>query len=113
MIEQNFERTQWKSKHTPGFQGDAYSPRESWGVLTAREQQILTLLGHGKTSKEIAAILNLSVTTIGSHRRSLCRKLQAHSTAELVHRAGSIIAAVSAEYYSTKGIVFSPLLAYK
>lgn len=55
--------------------------------LSARERQIIALIGQGKTSKEIAVRLALSVATIGSHRRSLCRKLRVHSTAELVHYA--------------------------
>lgn len=52
--------------------------------LTKREQQVLELIGGGKTTKEIATILKLSTATIGSHRKSICRKLNAHSTAELV-----------------------------
>jgi LuxR family transcriptional regulator len=55
--------------------------------LTPREQQILDLIGKGKTTKEIATILNLSTATIGNHRKAICRKLDTHSTAELVCRA--------------------------
>jgi DNA-binding CsgD family transcriptional regulator len=53
--------------------------------LTARERQVLLLIGAGKTTKEIAAMLTCSAATIGNHRKSLCRKLGVHSTAELVH----------------------------
>ena len=56
-------------------------------LFSTREREILTLLGRGKTSKEIAVLLNLRITTIASHRRSICRKLGAHSTAELIHYA--------------------------
>ena len=56
-----------------------------WGVrLTEREQQVFELIGKGKTTKEIATVLKLSTGTIGNHRKSICRKLNAHSTAELV-----------------------------
>lgn len=55
--------------------------------LTCREEAVITLLGHGKTSKEIAIILRLAPGTVASHRRSLCRKLNLHSTAELIRRA--------------------------
>lgn len=55
--------------------------------LTTRERQILELIGQGKTSKELAAALGISIETIGNHRKSLCRKLNVHSTAELVQRA--------------------------
>jgi DNA-binding CsgD family transcriptional regulator len=53
-------------------------------LLTQREKQVLDLIGLGKTTKEVAAILKLSTGTIGNHRKSICRKLDAHSTAELV-----------------------------
>jgi two-component system, NarL family, response regulator NreC len=53
-------------------------------LFTTREREILELLGQGKTSKEIAGLLNLRVTTIASHRKNICRKLGAHSTAELI-----------------------------
>jgi DNA-binding CsgD family transcriptional regulator len=55
--------------------------------LTPREQEVLGLIGKGKTTKEIAGILNLSTGTIGNHRKGICRKLDTHSTAELVYRA--------------------------
>src|SRR5690348_3511080 len=38
-------------------------------VLTRREKEVLKHIGHSKTSKQIAGILNLSVYTIGNHRR--------------------------------------------
>jgi DNA-binding CsgD family transcriptional regulator len=55
--------------------------------MTARESQILGLLAEGKTTKEIAVALKLSCDTIGTHRKHLCRKLGAHSTAELIAHA--------------------------
>ncbi len=53
-------------------------------TFTHRERQILHLLGAGRTSKEIADFLDLNISTVGSHRKSICRKLGIHSTAELV-----------------------------
>jgi len=52
-------------------------------LFSTREREILKLLGQGKTSKEIAVLLTLRITTIASHRRSICNKLGVHSTAEL------------------------------
>ena len=52
--------------------------------LTAREQNVLNLIGRGKTSKEIAASLSISVTTVSEYRKRICSKLGLHSTAELV-----------------------------
>lgn len=56
----------------------------SESALTAREKEVLKYIGQGKTSKQIAAGLNLSVYTIGNHRRNICKKLGLHSTAQLV-----------------------------
>jgi two-component system, NarL family, nitrate/nitrite response regulator NarL len=56
-------------------------------LVSPRERQILTLIGMGKTSKEIAASLKISVATIGSHRKNICRKLGIHSTAALIQYA--------------------------
>ena len=64
--------------------------------LTNPERDILTFLGEGKSSKEIATILRLSVRTVGSHRRSICRKLHVHSTAELVQKAALLTQVVAA-----------------
>jgi DNA-binding CsgD family transcriptional regulator len=58
-------------------------------VLTTKEREIMNLLGQGKTSKEIAAALKLKPATIASHRKNLCRKLNVHSTAELIHHASA------------------------
>jgi DNA-binding CsgD family transcriptional regulator len=55
--------------------------------LTPRERQVLDLLGRGKTSKEIAARLNVAPSTIASYRKSLCRKFDVGSAAELIHHA--------------------------
>lgn len=57
--------------------------RISIDVLTAREREILEFIGQGRTSKEIATALDISLGTVGNHRKSLCKKLNVHSTAEL------------------------------
>lgn len=51
--------------------------------LTSREADVPTLIGRGKTTKEIAALLSISVQTVGNHRKQICRKLDLHSTAEI------------------------------
>ena len=63
------------------------TPKRKSTLLTPRQQQILNLIGNGKSTKDIAAILNLSISTIGNHRKGICRKLDIHSTAELVCHA--------------------------
>ncbi|RLE28608.1 MAG: DNA-binding response regulator [Acidobacteria bacterium] len=52
-------------------------------VLTSRESEVLQLLAEGKTSKEIAGILGVSVKTVDTHRQNLMAKLDLHSIAEL------------------------------
>lgn len=52
--------------------------------LTDREKQVLLLLAHGKTNKEVANLLNLSVYTVETHRAHLMQKLDLHNTAEIV-----------------------------
>ena len=52
--------------------------------LTSRESEIMELLVAGKSSKEIAAALRLSVRTVEGHRREVLRKMEAASAAHLV-----------------------------
>lgn len=55
--------------------------------LTVRERQVLQLVAEGKTTKQIAAILTLSVKTADSHRTRIMKKLGIHDTAGLVRYA--------------------------
>ncbi|MEN8165007.1 MAG: response regulator transcription factor [Acidobacteriota bacterium] len=52
-------------------------------ILTSREHEVLQLLAEGKTSKEIAGVLGVSVKTVDTHRQNLMAKLDLHSIAEL------------------------------
>jgi DNA-binding NarL/FixJ family response regulator len=52
--------------------------------LTPRERQVVQLLAEGKSSKEVAVALNLSVKTAETHRSNIMRKLGLHSVGELV-----------------------------
>ena len=52
-------------------------------LLTPREREVIQLLAEGKTSKEVAVALNLSVKTAETHRTNLMRKLDLHSVADL------------------------------
>jgi DNA-binding NarL/FixJ family response regulator len=55
--------------------------------LTSREREIVQLLAEGKSSKEVAASLNISVKTAETHRANIMRKLQLHTVSELVRYA--------------------------
>lgn len=55
--------------------------------ITAREERVLRLIVEGKTSKEIAETLNISVKTVETHRSNLFAKFGARNVVELVKRA--------------------------
>jgi two-component system response regulator NreC len=56
-------------------------------LLTSREREVLQLIAEGKTTKEIAVRLNVSVKTVETHRRQIMDKLNLHSIAELTKYA--------------------------
>lgn len=56
-------------------------------LLSPREREVLGLIAEGKTNKEVATKLNLSVYTVDSHRSKIMEKLNLHSTGELVRFA--------------------------
>jgi two-component system response regulator NreC len=55
--------------------------------LTPRERQVLQLVGEGKSTKDVAQLLGISIKTAESHRARLMRKLDIHETAGLVRYA--------------------------
>lgn len=57
---------------------------ENEGQLTPRERQILQLIAEAKSTREIAALLDLSVNTVAVHRANIMDRLGLHKTAELV-----------------------------
>jgi DNA-binding NarL/FixJ family response regulator len=65
--------------------GDA--PTEFRSRLTSREREIVQLLAEGKSSKEVAVSLGISVKTAETHRANIMRKLELHSVSELVRYA--------------------------
>ena len=58
--------------------------QDSYDLLTDREKEVLQLLAQGKTNKEVANILDLSVYTVEGHRGNLMQKLKLRNTAEIV-----------------------------
>jgi len=52
--------------------------------LTPREREVVQLLAEGKSTKEVAVALGLSVKTAETHRSNIMRKLQLHSVSDLV-----------------------------
>lgn len=65
----------------------ARSEASVFTILTHREREVLQLLAEGKSTKEIAATLHVSVKTIETHRQQVMDKLDIHSVAELTKYA--------------------------
>ena len=75
-----------------GYLGKSPKEREVEGEpeslrLTSRQREIVQLLAEGKSSKEVGAVLGLSVKTAETHRANIMRKLDCHSVTELVRYA--------------------------
>jgi DNA-binding NarL/FixJ family response regulator len=68
---------------------DAYrsGPEKSRNPLTMRETRVLQLIAEGKSTKDVASLLGISVKTAESHRTRLMHKLDIHETASLVRYA--------------------------
>jgi DNA-binding NarL/FixJ family response regulator len=59
-------------------------PEKSRNPLTLRERQVLQLIAEGKSTRDVASLLGISVKTAESHRTRLMHKLDIHETASLV-----------------------------
>jgi two-component system response regulator NreC len=57
---------------------------DTYELLTTREREILQLLAEGRTNKEVANMLNLSLYTVETHRTHILQKLNLHSVPELI-----------------------------
>ncbi len=57
---------------------------DSYELLTTREREILQLLSEGKSNKDVAKLLDLSLYTVETHRSNLLEKLNLHSVPELI-----------------------------
>jgi len=57
---------------------------DSFDLLTTREREILQLLAEGRSNKEVANVLQLSLYTVETHRANIFQKLNLHSGAELI-----------------------------
>jgi DNA-binding NarL/FixJ family response regulator len=69
------------------LRADGTTDAESAGALSPRERQIVQLLAEGRTNKEIARALSISVKTAETHRSNIMRKMQFASLSDLVRYA--------------------------
>jgi DNA-binding NarL/FixJ family response regulator len=72
----------WVAREERRARGKA--PRD---ILTPRQRETIQLLAEGKSNKEVAATLGISVKTVEAHRANIMLKLNIHSVTELVHYA--------------------------
>jgi DNA-binding NarL/FixJ family response regulator len=71
----------------PTKENEDDSRRKNGLRLTGRQKQILQLLAEGKSSKEVAVTLNISIKTAETHRANIMRRIDCHSVTELVRYA--------------------------
>ena len=57
---------------------------DTYELLTAREREVLQLVGEGRSNKEVASLLGLSLYTVETHRTHILQKLNLHSVPELI-----------------------------
>lgn len=53
-------------------------------LITPREKEIIALIKHGRTAKEISSLLNISIFTVDTHRKNILKKLKLNSIKELI-----------------------------
>lgn len=58
--------------------------QDRYDLLTDREREVLQLLAEGRSNKDVASLLNLSIHTVDTHRTNFMQKLGLHNTAEIV-----------------------------
>lgn len=67
-------------------EGDS-APRNSGQQLTARQREVLQLFAEGRSAKEVAVVLKISIRTAEAHKAHILEALELHTTAELVQYA--------------------------
>jgi DNA-binding NarL/FixJ family response regulator len=86
-IEAAARHTQPPGQRPPGAGQHARNGGSNAQALTGREREIVQLISEGKSNKEMAAMLGISVKTVETHRSHLTQKLGSASVAYLVHYA--------------------------
>ena len=77
----------FRSQSNPMTLADGHAHAERTSPLSPREKEILRLIAHGDSSKEIAAKLHIGVGTVETHRANLLSKLKVRNVAGLVAQA--------------------------
>jgi DNA-binding NarL/FixJ family response regulator len=62
-------------------------PPSPFDLLTVKEREVLQMIAEGRTTRRMAAMLNVSIKTVEARRKAVMRKLDLHSVAELTKYA--------------------------
>jgi DNA-binding NarL/FixJ family response regulator len=84
VLDPEVAREAWRDQVAAAAPIEAADPYET---LTDREKQVLKLVAEGRSNKEVADLLDISVKTAMSHREHIMRKLDLHSRTELIRFA--------------------------
>ncbi len=57
---------------------------DRYDLLSDREREVLQIIAEGRSNKEVASLLNISLTTVETHRSHILQKLDIHSIPELI-----------------------------
>jgi DNA-binding NarL/FixJ family response regulator len=95
-----------------GGNGQVAEKRAILPKLTTREREVVQLLAEGKSTKEVAVMLDLSVKTAETHRSNIMRKLGVHCLSELVlYAVRNRIVQVAEPIPENQGVVQSGIVA--
>lgn len=86
VIQSVWEKGRWFPPHVLQLMGEQFSiePETNKLPLSNRDRQLIQLISAGKSSKEIASIMNLGENTVNSYRQMLLRQTGAKNTDELI-----------------------------
>ncbi len=89
-VEQVYRGKKYVNQDISELMIETVTVEEDIRQLSKRETEILKLVAQGKTAKEIAADLIVSVRTVETHRSNILKKLDVQNTAELINKASSL-----------------------
>jgi DNA-binding NarL/FixJ family response regulator len=84
LVNKRFLSKQIDSEVREAFEHEWFRPESYTSDLTDRQREILILLAEGKTAKQIAQQLNISIKTVEFHKAKITYKIGTHTTPDLI-----------------------------